>query len=351
MEQEYRTWRWLTKRVALAGLAVVGVLVGAELALRLARFSAPVQPITIAGRKGPSKRDTRGIIPDAELQFRFNPGAEWRGRRVNQLGFLGREVASNKPPGSVRVICMGDSCTAQGNPPYADFLHERLTNSPPTAQPWEAFNMAVHGYTTEQGLRLFRRQTRHLRPDYVTLYFGWNDHWRAPVTDRLRLARRAGPIWGRIRKTLNHSRLYQFVVSRSYVRVRPDADNYVLRVPPEEYRQNLVQFIAEIRAAGAVPILIVAPRASELTRLLVQNRQVSRMEDAYRLHDEYAEITRTVAREREVPLLDLARTFREEPDSKWYSEDGIHLTREGRKRVAEELYRLLAGLSATRSPE
>ncbi|MBU1909259.1 MAG: SGNH/GDSL hydrolase family protein, partial [Verrucomicrobia bacterium] len=176
---------WL-QRLLLAGLAAGMVLAGGEIALRGVRFSAPVQPITIVGRDGKAKPDDdRGMIPDSELQFRFNPGAEWRGRRINALGFLGREAESNKAPGAVRVICMGDSCTAQGNPPYADFLHERLTNAPPTPQPWEAFNMAVHGYSSEQGLRLFRRQTRYLQPDYVTLYFGWNDHWRSSISDRL----------------------------------------------------------------------------------------------------------------------------------------------------------------------
>ncbi|MBU1693948.1 MAG: hypothetical protein KKC51_08280 [Verrucomicrobia bacterium] len=342
---------WL-QRLLLAGLAAGMVLAGGEIALRGVRFSAPVQPITIVGRDGKAKPDDdRGMIPDSELQFRFNPGAEWRGRRINALGFLGREAESNKAPGAVRVICMGDSCTAQGNPPYADFLHERLTNAPPTPQPWEAFNMAVHGYSSEQGLRLFRRQTRYLQPDYVTLYFGWNDLWRSRTTDRLKLARRSGPIWGRIQKLMNRSRLYQFIVSRSQARQTPDADNYVLRVPPEEYRQNLLALVTEIRAAGAVPILITAPRASTLTPLLAANRQVARIEDAYRLHDEYCEITREVAKETGAPLLDLARIFREESLDALFSDDGIHLVKDGRRRIAEEIYKLLVELNATRSRE
>lgn len=340
--------RW-TQRGVLAALAAAGTLLAGELALRLARFSAPVQPITIVGRGGRVRaKDSRGIIPDAELQYRFNPGAKWRDRLVNSLGFLGRDTTAHKPPGTIRVICMGDSCSAQGNPPYADFLHERLTHAPPTPQPWEAFNMAVHGYSTEQGLRLFRRQTRHLQPDYVTLYYGWNDHWRGDTTDRLKLARRAGPLVGRIRKALNRSRLYQFIVSRRYVRQTPDRDRYVLRVPPEEYRQNLRMFVSEIRAIGAVPILITAPRAHELTRLLVINRQVVDLEDAYRLHDEYVEITRAVARETGAALLDLAALFQDAPEL--FSDDGIHLTREGRHRVAEELHRLLTKLNAGHSP-
>lgn len=335
------------QRAALAAGSFLFVAMAAEAGLRALRFSAPVQPITIVGRDGRAHPDDdRGMIPDPELQVRFNPGAEWRGRRVNQIGFLGREVDPKKAPGAIRVICMGDSCTASGIPPYSDMLHELLSESPPTPQPWEAFNMAVHGYSTEHGLRLFRRQTRDLAPDYVTFFYGWNDHWRAHTTDRLRLARRVGPVRGRIQRVLNRSRLYQFMVSRTRPLPELDEDRFVLRVPHEEYRRNLAALVAETRAIGAVPILITAPRASRLTTLLVTNRQVARIEDAIRLHDEYVEITREAARRMGVPLLDLARMFEEEAADHLFSDDGIHHVREGRVRIAEEIHRLLTRLAA-----
>jgi lysophospholipase L1-like esterase len=211
--------------------------------------------------------------------------------------------------------------------------------------------MAVHGYSSEYGLRLFRRQTRYLQPDYVTLYYGWNDHWRSETTDRLRLPRRSSPVWGRAQRLLTRSRLYQFVASRSSVRQTPDADNFVLRVPPEEYRQNLLSFVAEIRAVGAVPILITASRGSKLTPILVKNRQVARIEDAYRLHDEYCDITRAVAKQTGAPLLDLARMFQEEGADALFSGDGIHQSKEGQVRIAEEIYKLLASIGASRTRE
>lgn len=341
----------IVKKGLLAGLAAGGFLAGAELALRALRFSAPVQSIVITGRDGRHEDDSRALIPDRELQYRLNPGAMWRDRKVNSLGFLGREVESNKAPGSVRVICMGDSCTAQGNPPYADFLNELLVAAPPTPQPWESFNMAVHGYSSEHGLKLFRLRGKGFAPDYVTLYFGWNDHWRSSRTDRMKMAAGAGPIWGWFRKQLNRSRLYQFVISRAVTRQTPDADNYILRVPPEDYRANLKAFVKEIRSIGAVPILITAPRASVLTPLLVHNRQVARIEDAYQRHDEYCEITRQVAEETGAPLLDLEKMFREEGLDALFSDDGIHLVKDGRRRIAAEIYNTLKELISTRSAE
>lgn len=148
---------------------------------------------------------------------------------------------------------------------------------------------------------------------------------------------------------MNRSRLYQFIVSRGVVHQEPDADNYVLRVPPDEYRENLQALVTEIRAAGAVPILLTAPRGSILTPLLVKNKQVARIEDAYRLHDEYADITRAVARETGAALLDVERMFREEKADALFSDDGIHQNKDGRRRIAAEIYKLLSQISADNS--
>ena len=59
------------------------------------------------------------------------------------MGFLDREVNPIKKNGTIRVICMGDSCTGQGIPPYSGYLHTELTNNPPGDLSWEAFNMGV----------------------------------------------------------------------------------------------------------------------------------------------------------------------------------------------------------------
>ena len=89
------------------------------------------------GKIGSSPNKKRGIIPDWELLHKFNPGAEFRGRTVNSMGFLDREVEPKKAEKAVRVICMGDSITGQGPPPYSHRLHELLQANPPTNAPWE----------------------------------------------------------------------------------------------------------------------------------------------------------------------------------------------------------------------
>lgn len=335
-------------RLILAFCAAGLVVLTLEFGLRAVGFSAPLQPIVIAGQDGEVKADSGGFASDPELHYRFEPGGFFRGRPVNRHGYLGREVEDPTATNMVRVLCAGDSCTAQGSPPYSDRLHTLLQNDPPSAAPWEAFNMAVHGYSTEHGLRLFRRDGRHFAPDYVTVYYGWNDHWRSSDTDRMRMPRAVSPMKAAIVRQLHRSRLYQFAVSRAVAQPERDHHDFVLRVPHGEYRANLLALIEEIRAAGAEPILITAPRSSKLTSLLVRNRQVATIEDATRLHDEYCEITRAVAAETGAPLLDLEKELHDEKAYHLFSGDGIHLKEEGMERIAEEIHSLLKNLAAER---
>jgi len=314
--------------------------------LKLRKYEGSMPSIVIVDDKGVSEKPrskSRAIVPDWELLHRFNPGAEFNGRPVNSMGFLDREVDPEKTEGTLRVICMGDSVTGQGPPPYSEFLHERLQAEPLGTNQWEAFNMGVHGYSTAQGLRLFQRRTRELEPDYVTVFFGWNDHWRGAQPDHLRMRVKMSPWKGAFMQKLRNKKFFQYLgnLRTPNQELIQDEDNYYLRVPQEYYRQNLASFVREIRALKATPILITAPRANVLAKALVKNKQVASLDDAYRLHDEYVDITRAVARELDVPLLDLATILAGPESADLFSRDGIHFFSPGLERIGDELYALL----------
>jgi len=311
-----------------------------------AGFMPSIVIVDDKGGPGKPRSKSRAIVPDWELLHRFNPGAMFNGRPVNSMGFLDREVDPEKVEGTIRVICMGDSVTGQGPPPYSGFLHERLQAEPPGNDRWEAFNMGVHGYSTAQGLRLFQRRAAKLEPDYVTLYFGWNDHWRTSRPDHMRMKVKMSPWKGALIMKLRKKKFFQYLsnLRTPKQKLTQDEDDYYLRVPQEYYRQNLVSFVREIRALEATPILIAAPRAEVLTASLVTNRQVASLDDAYRLHDEYVDITRAVAHELDVPLLDLAAILGDPESAELFSRDGIHFNSDGLERIADEIYSLLEEL-------
>ncbi len=303
-------------------------------------------PMMIKGA-GKEITGTRAIVPDPELRWKFKPGTKFKGRRINSLGFLEREVDPAKKPGTIRVICMGDSCTGQGTPPYSGIIHQMLTNSPLTEHVWESFNMAVHGYSAVQGLRLFQKQVKALEPDVVTLYYGWNDHWlggRLPDSKRM-VTLESNPFKAHIINILSKKRFGQFILSAFFSgtpAVKEDTTGF--RVPLDEYHQTLEMFVAEIRAINAIPIIITAPRAEILTELLVAHGQARSIEETINAHDLYVEITRKVAQEKNAILLDLAAIFSGKDSAEHFQNDGIHLKSSGRKKVAEELYRTLESL-------
>ncbi|MCX7010065.1 MAG: SGNH/GDSL hydrolase family protein, partial [Kiritimatiellaeota bacterium] len=170
----------LYKNTCLALLAPFMVLLAIEFAARLAGVkTSTYAPIVITGeeRLDTTTDKANRIVKDPELLFAFNPGITWDGYPINSHGFRTWEFSAEKPNGTIRLIALGDSCTAQGHPPYSDRLNILLKKSPPTDNPWESFNTGVYGYSLMQGYRQFLKYGQKFKPDIVTIYFGWNDHW------------------------------------------------------------------------------------------------------------------------------------------------------------------------------
>ncbi|MBK8148102.1 MAG: rhamnogalacturonan acetylesterase [Acidobacteria bacterium] len=67
--------------------------------------------------------------------------------------------------------------------------------------------------------------------------------------------------------------------------------------PPEDYRRNLIRFVADVRAKRAFPVLLTP----------VVRRRFDAQGKFYDTHGEYPEIVRDVAKELKVPLIDMHR--------------------------------------------
>jgi lysophospholipase L1-like esterase len=330
----------LFKKLSLAVAAPFILFFGVEQGLKLIGYERHAPPILIVGEKASDSQSDGLYLDDPRLLFRFRPGAEFNGRVVNRMGFLDREVDPFKKTGTIRVICMGDSVTGQGIPPYSGHLNSKLAGAPPTSNAWESFNMAVHGYSSAQGLRLFELQAKALKPDFVIILYGWNDHWLSPLPDSNRMAREISPGRATLYRILRVKRFGQLLLSLSSRRHLVQKKNSSgVRVPPGEYERTLKQFVSEVRDAGAIPILMTAPRATTLSRALVHRGQTPSVEEAIRAHDEYNDIVRNVAEEMNTPLIDLARKLSTDEYAGLFSDDGIHFNSStGIALIADEVY-------------
>jgi lysophospholipase L1-like esterase len=67
--------------------------------------------------------------------------------------------------------------------------------------------------------------------------------------------------------------------------------------PPEDYRKNLIRFIADVKSKGGHPVLLTP----------VMRRRFDKDGKFYDTHGEYPGIVRSVAAEQKVPLIDMHR--------------------------------------------
>jgi lysophospholipase L1-like esterase len=308
-----------------------------EKGLTIIDYSAEMPPIIFELTDEDGKTEKRQGYADPELIFAFRKGEKYHGVPINSLGYRDREVNPQKADGAMRVVCMGDSVTAQGNPGYCGYLHEMLKATPPTNQPWEAFNMAVYGYSSVQGLRVFQLQTRNLAPDIVTLFYGWNDHWPEMQKDRDRMSRKMSKLYGTIyeqlQDKLSFKLLHNLIIHGdmgSRIRNEPG-----FRVPPEEYKNTLKRFVEEIRNVGAEPLIITAPRRD----VFPSKKRYSELNIDYNeVHDEYVEYTLEISKNENVEVLDLHKIFSVAEYDVFFSADGIHFNQEGLNEIAILLY-------------
>ncbi len=333
-----RTWG---RRLCMSLATPLLFLMACEFALEIVGFEAPVAPIAFRGNTEQNPEWRESIQNDPDLLWRLQPGARFDGRRVNSLGFLEREIDPDKEPGTMRVISLGDSCTAQG---YSALLQDHLTLRPPTPARWEAFNMGVHGYSVAQGHRLFEVQGLKLKPDIVTLYFGWNCHWEYDYTDLQRMSYRVKDSWATWAfNRLSLKRFGQLLIKLATPGRQLLATRRGLRVPPADYTNILVGFIRDIRAAGAHPLVITAPSGPLRD---IGPTYASSTQAAERLHEDYVQLTRATAQSLNASVLDL-HAMMEPPEyqATCFTASGIHLTPTGLAMVAEALYQKIQQLS------
>ncbi|MGH7899010.1 MAG: SGNH/GDSL hydrolase family protein, partial [Candidatus Binatia bacterium] len=242
---------------------------------------------------------------DPALTFRNRRGASFPDVNVeiNSLGLRGPEISIEKPEGVLRVLCLGDSCTFGGPHPYPEMLQVNLDRRAPRR--FQVLNGGVIGYTSVHGLAWLENELERLRPDVVTLYFGWNDMWRekdSAVREwfRSRVEGRPTP--------LVRSRLWE-TASRSLVFLQHTFGFAELQVPPEKYGAALRAFARIGRANGFKPIYVTAPSGftgDHTPEWLVRQGFVARGDSAPRLRRTYNQVVAEVARLENLPLADAA---------------------------------------------
>lgn len=298
----------------------------------------------------------------------YDPVLYWRGRafaaipdtheQLNSRGFRGPEFQDAKPPGTLRVVCMGDSATFglvndvpnhfTYNPTYSGELGRMLKARFP-GHTVEVMNAGVIGYSTLQGLRLLKFEVRHWQPDIITIRYGFNDHLGVepnyfPTFEPRNLLLR----WAQ--DTALEFRTYQFLtLVRTHIQWRAVTHGVPrgVRVPLEEFDYNLRRMVEEGRRTGARIILLTAPMAPlvpEITsnKSFLDPAGFSSYDALLATHREYEDAVRRVAAALQIDLVDSSRELEARGLGQFFSRyDVAHPNGNGHIAIAGELADLI----------
>lgn len=292
--------------------------------------------------------------PDPDLFWRLVPGFNFPGAEiegVNSSGFRGREFPEKKREDSIRLVCMGCSVTFGERISYPQRLQE-LLNSSVSGKRFEVINAGIPGYSSFQGLRLLKTRILDLKPDLITVLYGWNDHWLARGFSDKEQSSVVENV-AEIQFFLDRFRVYQFLnsIHRSireelslYRRSVAKESDLKYRVSLEDYRKNLKEITELARKNGIKIFLLTAPSGEvkgQVPAYLLEIRFVNHPEELIPLHQSYNQMVRELAREERVPLVDLARAFEERRGEGLFDDPAkeiIHPNEKGYQLIAREIF-------------
>jgi len=255
----------LAARLAVALMATIVALAGAEGLLRLTGTGAPrlISPLRILGAR-------MGIDisrPDDDLLMRLEPNTTILGYyHTNSRGWRGPEVADRAADGVLRIVCVGDSCTfgygLKEQDTWPAVLQQMLDTAFEGVQRFEVINTGVTGYSTWQNRLQIEGDVAALDPDMVLILpSGHND-----ITGARRFSDRVATEFNHsLRKRLENTALYRSL--DQLAGASPEDNRQVLppgvpgipwRVPPAEVEQNLRAMVASCEQQGA-ELVFIAP--------------------------------------------------------------------------------------------
>ncbi len=153
------------------------LLLGGSLALAW----GALEVVARVGKRRPTE-------PIASQYTEFDPLLGWRHRtgatvrvpqgdyRINSRGLRERERAPEPPPGTTRLLVLGDSFAEGFSVAFEDSVSQLLERSlTRPGCPVEVVNAGTVGYSSDQELLFFREEGHRYRPRVVVLFFYYND--------------------------------------------------------------------------------------------------------------------------------------------------------------------------------
>lgn len=340
-ERRFPRWRSIASRTfAIAA----GTLLLIEVVFRFAPPAGLTREVLIRG----GNPDQLMIAPHPYIGYTLSPNFDRPLLHHNALGFRGPEIHVAKKPGSIRLICLGDSSTygfsiSRDERTWPERLQMYL-NRVGAPTPFEVINAGAPGYSSFESLVMLQFRGLALRPDIVLVYLGFNDlrastwpavqpdnthfrrSWSVPDDPATRLCELSETFL--LARWFFTDHRHKVIELARYVIVPEDGDQLThgLQRPKE---QGFLNFERNLRSIVAVA------RAQDMRVLLITQAYGEATIDAERSEiigtamSRISGIVRDVARERndpDVALLDARRIL---PTMPGIFTDGVHMNDDG----------------------
>lgn len=117
------------------------------------------------------------FVDDPQLRYEMKPETSCGEGTTNKLGMLDGPREPTKPPGTLRVACLGDSVGGDCSLPRdnACAALERVLRDARGGRPTEVLNFSVPGYNTMQEARALELKAAAFAPDVVVVLYVVND--------------------------------------------------------------------------------------------------------------------------------------------------------------------------------
>jgi lysophospholipase L1-like esterase len=138
----------------------------------------------------PDRWTLNTLRPNVEITYPrlpvFRNGPETYTVHTNSAGMRDREISRDKPPGVLRIACLGDSSTFGYNVEVDEGYPRQLQALLDAQYPgrFQVLNFGVPGHASLQGVERLKHLASGFHPDVVTFAFGTNDRF-FPTTRRL----------------------------------------------------------------------------------------------------------------------------------------------------------------------
>jgi lysophospholipase L1-like esterase len=219
----------------------------------------------------PESQNLFWFLRDPHTFWKLKPGRSKEGLVINKLGFRGEGIDIKKDTNTLRIVCLGNSCTLGlevAEPlTYVKQLESKLKEAFPNKNV-QVINAGVSGFSTYQILQNWTHYIHTLSPDIVTVYAAQNDHIFAPYKEDKDITMPAFSckvsnflFSFRVCRALNS--MISWVIrstSRSEFTTPYDESRGILRrVMPDDYASNLKMLSTEIRKITPNVIFITTP--------------------------------------------------------------------------------------------